>query len=855
MGSLIGRQDETGRLDGLIAAARRGEGGVLVLRGDPGIGKSVLLDHLPEAASGFRVIRASGSEFETDLPFAALHQMCVTVLDHLPELPTRLQDALAVAFGLATGEPDSFRIGLASLALLAAAAQGRPVLCLVDDAHWLDSASAKALAFVARRVAAEPVAVVFAARHGLDDLPGVTVGGLSDVDARALLARSRALLDEQVRDRVLAEAGGNPLALLELPGDGGFAPPDTSSVPSRVERGFHDRFLELPVATQRLLLIASADPTGSPDLLWAAAPGTATTDDTAGLVEFGTRVRFCHPLARSAVYRAATADQRRAAHKALAAATDPVTDPDRRAWHLAQASPGPDDDVAAELETSASRARARGGVAAAAAFLERAAALSLDPGKRIERTLAAVRARLDTGAADAAAELLTSVPESALDVRRRAEVEALRGQITFVRDPDGDGPTFMVRAATTLSGTDPAAARECLLDAVEMALVVGREKGVMDMVAAAAEPGADIDILDALVMLTIDGHKAAAPVLRSVFASELWQARPAFAAALATELWDAEAHERIVDWMVAAGRESGAPLLLRVGLGHAACAAVHGGDFGAAKAAIAEEEAIADAVGAPPFAYPRLHLAALRGRAQDIPESAVDAHTRVNLNWATAVLNNGLADYPAALEAARRATAHGALLLTGLALPELVEAAVRCGEHGAAETAADALYERTSASGSRWALGVAAYVRGLVLGAEEHYLEAIDQLTGSPAAPYKARAHLLYGEWLRRQGRRRDAREHLRTAHTELSEIGMEAFARRAADELRATGEQVNNLAPGAELTMQEIHIARLVATGATTKEVAARLFLSPRTIDAHLRNIFRKLGITSRRQLRNNCP
>jgi DNA-binding CsgD family transcriptional regulator len=874
---LAGRQEQIHALQELVDGARKGHGGVLVLRGEPGIGKSTLLGHAEVVAPGFRVIRASGSEFEMELPFAALHQLCVPVLEHLSDLPAGHRESLRIAFGLATGTPELFRIGLAALELLGAATRQHPLLCLVDDAHWLDDATAKVLGFLARRIASEPVAMVLAARPGsdLDSLPGVDVERLSDADARALLSAGiQAPLDQRVRDRVLAEARGNPLALLELPKAGGFALPSTSSVPSRIELSFQVRLTDVPARVRLLLTVASADPTGDPALLWRAARQlgvdvtTGASAEATGLVELGTRVRFCHPLARSAVYRAATAEHRHQAHRVLAEVTDPLTDPDRRAWHRSQSGTGPDDDIAAELTESASRAKARGGAAAAAAFLERAAALSLDPGKRVERTLAAVQAKLDAGAVDAAADLLTTVELGQLDELVHARIDLLRGKIAFVRQTDGDGPAFMIRAAQRLASLDAQRSRDCFLDALEMAVAVGRATGVTDMVVEAARSappapdGADT-VLDALVLLATDGHRAAVPMLQPIFAGETWKQRPALASMLAAEMWDHEAYSAVTTWTMQAGRESGSPLMLRLGLTLVASGAVHTGDFKQAMSAIAEEEAVADAVGSPPMLFHRMHLAAMRGRraeATELIESLTAAATArgegqtiANVHWATAVLNNGLADYPAALAAAKRACAYGDLFHAGIALPELIEAAVRCGEHATAATAMDSLTERTLATGNAWGLGVAAYSRALVTENEDDFREAVSHLDATPLAVYRARAYLLYGEWLRRQGQRREARARLRVAHELLSDSGAEAFARRAADELRATGEQARSRSRQTydELTLQEAHIARLVATGATSKEVAARLFLSHRTIDAHLRNIFRKLGITSRRQLR----
>ncbi|MBA8809030.1 AAA family ATPase [Promicromonospora sukumoe] len=918
--ALVGRAREIQRVDDLTRAAQAGEGGALVLRGEAGIGKSALLDRARRSASGFRVVAVSGSEYEAELPFAALHQLCLPVLGHLDELPEPQRDALRVAFGLTTGTPDLFRIGLAALGLFAAAARERPLLCLVDDAQWLDAASSRALAFVARRVAAEPVALVLAVRlpcaaGELDDLPGLAVGGLSDAEARSLLAaQSHETLDEQVRDRIVAEARGNPLALLALPRAGGFAPPDTSPVPSRVERGFREALTGLPDDARLLLTVASADPTGDPGLLWPAARhlglDVATVSAAAagtGLVELGTRVRFFHPLARAAVYEAAGADERRAAHRALAAVTDPVVDPDRRAWHRAQAEAGPDDDVAAELERSASRARSRGGVVAAAAFLERAAELSLDAGLRTGRTLAAVGALLDAGAVDRAAELLAAVDgaggdgaggegaggdgagsdTAGTDNIQLAEADLLRGRIAFVQPGDSNGPLFMLRAARRLAASDPERSRESYLEALEMAQLVGRGTGMTDRVLAAALEADQLetdhletdqhapagtasrapDVLDALTVLASRGHRAAVPLIRDVLAGAdgaTWTRHPALAITLAAELWDPHTHATILEWLMKTGRESGSPLVLRLGLAQAASNAALTGDLDGALAAVAEEAAIADATGGTSVMYHRLQLAAMRGRRQEAEqlfEAAVataaaqgEGQLVANVHWAEAVLNNGLGDYPAALAAARKAVDLDDLFIAGFSLPELVEAAVRCGERAAAVGALAALTERTEASATPTGLGIAAYARGLVTGAEDDYREAVEHLADSPLLPYRARAHLLYGEWLRRAGRRRDCRPHLRTAHELLSGAGIEAFARRAADELRATGETARSRSGHTrdQLTMQELHIARLVATGATSNEVAGRLFISPRTVDAHLRNIYRKLGISSRRQLRD---
>ncbi|MFC9125719.1 AAA family ATPase [Streptomyces sp. NPDC057099] len=875
---LIGRQDEIRRLDALLQSAREGRGGALVLRGEPGIGKSALLRHLDESATGFLVMRASGAEFETELPFAALHQLLAPVTGGLAALPAPHRKALEIAFGLDIGTPDPFLVGVASLGLLAETARERPLLCVVDDAQWLDRASAKALAFLARRVSAESIALVFAAREPsrppeLDELPGHALQGLGAADARALLAAAiRAPLDERVRDRILAEARGNPLALVELPATaglagmaGGFAQPD--SVPGVIEQSFRSRLELLTPAARTLVTVAAADPIGDPGLLWRAAEllgiDATAVARSVPLVEFGTRIRFSHPLARSAAYRAAAPEERRRAHQALAAVTDPVADPDRRAWHRAQASAGPDEQVADELEASAHRAQERGGAAAAAAFFARSAALTISPVRRAERVLAAVQAKLAAGDFDTAADLLTTVPAD--EPSRAARADLLRGRLSFARRRGDDSPTaYLLRAAARLADTDPAWSRECSLDAMEMGLLLGDLAEVVEAVGKVALPPGEpasgaAAVLTGLVSLVGEGHAAAGEILRPVVGDpddEVWARRPSLGFMVATELWNFDALCGIATRAVAAGRESGSFHTLPVALAMRATATVHRGDFGAATELISEEEAIADATGAAPLVYPRLHLAALRGRRKEAVDlfASVDHRMSLSVAWATAVLGNGLADYPAALEAARRAVEYGAVGTAGLALPELVEAAVRCGETEVAAAALASLQERTRAGRQAWGLGVEACARALVTEDESAYQEAIGLLDDGTLVVYRARAQLLYGEWLRRRGRRRDARSALRPAHEALSDLGMEAFAERAAGELRATGEQARSRTSTAsdQLTMQELHIARLVADGATSKEVAAKLFLSPRTVDAHLRNIFRKLGLTSRRQLRD---
>ncbi|MFD9948341.1 ATP-binding protein [Nonomuraea sp. NPDC059023] len=866
MDMVLGRDAEMARLTALLDAARQGRGGALVVKGEPGIGKSVLLRQAGQAADGFLVIRATGAQFEMELPFAALHQLCAPLLDHLGDLAPPQRTALEGAFGLNSGTPEPLMVGLGALGLLLAALRERPVLCVVDDAQWLDHASAHTLAFLARRIGTERIAMIFGVREpgpaALADLPELGLRGLSEAEARALLDQAvHAPLDERVRDRILSESRGNPLALLELPrtaGLGGMA--GGFDVPAVIEQSYLTRLRALPEPARTLLTVAAAEPVGDAGLLWRAAGRLGITADTAartgGLADFGTRIRFSHPLARSAVYGAATAGERRRAHAALAEATDPAAEPDRRAWHRAQAAPGPNEEVAAELDASAARAQARGGIAAAAAFLERSAALTTDPAARAERVLAAARAKLAAGAFEVAADLLTSVQSD--DPR----FDVLRGRLSFARYRGGDDPAaYLLRAARALAETDPARSRACYLDAMEMGVFTGELAAIVEA-ARSAPPGTGTGtdtVLDGLVTLVTRGHAPAAGPLRPIVRrldDEVWASRPSLGYMIAAELWDIEVMRGTAERVVATGRESGAFHLVPIGLAMLATVRAHEGAFGPAAEMISEEEAIASATGAAPLVYPRLHLAALRGRREEAMALFADVPPRMSLSaqWAAAVLHNSLADYPAALVAARAATASGDLGVSGLALPELIEAAVRSGRPEPAAGALRELTVRARAAGTAWALGVEAYCRALVTGEEDGYREAVEHLRDSPTAIHRGRAHLLYGEWLRREGRRRDARAQLRQAHEQLSELGAEAFAKRAAGELRGTGEQARSrtAAEGEQLTLQEVHIARLVAEGATSKDVAATLFLSPRTIDAHLRNIFRKLGLTSRRQLRD---
>ena len=880
-----------------------------MVRGEAGIGKTALLEHTRRSAdsSGFRVESSVGVESESQFAFAGLHQLCAPVLDRVGALPDPQQTALGVAFGLRGGAaPDRFLVGLATLHLLAEIAEEGPLLCLVDDAQWLDEASAQVLAFVARRLAAERIALVFALRdsgeadgHPFAGLTELRLGGLGEDDARALLTTAvRTPLDERVRDRIVAEARGNPLALLELPLSvqpvhlaGGFELADAMDVPRRIEDSFRRRSGSLSAETQQLLLVAAAEPTGDTEVLWRAAaqlgiPRVASvTAEDAGLLEIDSSVRFRHPLVRSAVYQAATPPDRRLAHGALAAATVEEIDPDRRAWHRAKAVLGTDEEAAGELERSAGRARARGGLAAAAAFLQRAAELTPDSAHRAGRALEAAHATHEAGASEVALELLAVAAAGPLDALQHARLELLRAQIAFHLTRGSDVPRMLLDAAKILAPLDAALSRETYLHALEASFHAGRlaRDRVMLEVAEAAQgapapPGpprpADL-LLGGLATRFTQGYEASVPTLQRALESLidddsgfkddngrwLW-----LACHVGAMLWDDEAIYVLASRAVRLARDAGALTTLPAGLNALASVLVLTGELGRAAELYAEEDAITRATGAPPLPNARLVLAAWRGMQPGTPElfaTTVEGATArgegltvSSAEISLAYLHNGLGNYDRALVAASRLSELDELAHSSVALPELVEAAVRADQPERAAAALDKLVSRAGASGTQWALGMAARSRALMSdgrGAEEHYREAIDRLGRCRMATHLARAHLVYGEWLRREGRRQDAREQLRIAHDMLSTMGAEAFAARAARELRATGEHPRKriAQPTDALTAQELHIARLVATGATSREVGAQLFLSPRTIEAHLRSIFRKLGITSRRQLR----
>jgi DNA-binding CsgD family transcriptional regulator len=904
---LRGRRAECELLDRQLQGVVAGQSSVQVLRGEAGVGKTALLEYVAEQASGYRVVRVVGVQSEMELAYAGLHQLCAGLLGSLAALPRPQRDALQVALGFAeTGTPDHFMVALAVLNLMSEAAEVSPLVCLIDDAQWLDGASAQALGFVARRLLAERIAMVFAVREPgipeLDELPDLVVSGLPVADARLLLAAVvPGRLDELVVDRIVAEAQGNPLALLELPRGmtpaqlaGGFGLPGPAGLTSHVEQTFARRVASLPPDSGRLMLIAAAEPLGDVTLLWRAAeqlridPDAAGAAVAAGLVEFDTRVRFRHPLVRSAVYRAASPGDRCQVHAALADATDADADPDRRAWHRAYATMRLDETVAAELQRSAVRAERRGGVAAAAAFLQRAAELTPDPARRGARALAGAEAKLDAADPDAASALLATADLCPLDRYQRARVQRLRAEIVFSLSRGGDAVPPLLDAADSLAEFDPGLARETYLEAFTAAAFAGRlgnPHTVRDAATALLVSPADMsppDPLDALMrgIATVlsRGYQAGVPPLRLALeafrrADEdsaevnrwLW-----LACRIASDLWDDQLWDELASRGVRVAREAGVLGVLPIAENYRAGMHLHAGEFAAASALIAESAAITQQTATAPLLYPLSMLLAYRGDdAEAVPliEAArKDATARGQglalsmIDCSCAVLFNGLARYEEATTAAEAAAAHEGLGLYALALPELIEAAVRSGRDQLAAVTLERLVERTQASGTDWALGIESRSRALLAagsGAEACYREAVARLARGNVALHLARAQLVYGEWLRRENRRVDARRQLSAAYELFHRFGAEGFAERARRELSATGETARRrtTATLGVLTPQEALIARLARDGLTNSEIGAQLFISPRTVEYHLRKVYPKLDIISRKELRHALP
>ncbi len=844
---------------------------MLVIRGEAGIGKTALMRYCARQAAGCRLVQIDGVEFEMEMPLAALYQLCTPMLSCLAALPEPQQRALRVAFGLAPEPaPDRFVLGLAVLSLLAEYAAARPLVCLVDDAQWLDEASSQVLGFVGRRLLAEPVGVLFAVREAADErlfpgLPALTVEGLSDEDARVLLtAAVPGHLDKRVCDRIVAETGGNPLGLLELARGmteaelaGGFGGPRQARLPGHLQDHYLRQVRMLPEPAQQLMLLAAADPTGDATLLWRAAqtlglgPDAAAAADEEQLLNIGSRVRFRHPLVRSAAYVAGSPEDRRAAHLTLATATDAQTDPEHRVWHLAAAATGPDEEVAAALEQAAAKIQARAGLAASAAFLQRSVTLTAEPGRHTERALAAALANLHAGAFDIALGLLAQAEAHAVDDLQRARVEQLRGQIEWASVSGREAPVLLLQAARRLESLDAQLARETYLYAWVASLLAGPLAGpggllleVSRAARAAPQPAGaprpcDL-LLDGLTTMIVQGRAAAEPTIRRAVSAflgdqvsgEEWLQWGIFAQMAAMAVWDFDSWVALSTRHVELARALGALAPLSIALNGRGMVATQCGDFETATSLAAEKDVVNEVTGIRQATTCDLLLAGYRGRpAEAVPlftATTEDSMARGEgfavqmADWSAAVLHNGLGRYAEALAVAEPATEETySPLSTQLVLPELIEAAVRAGRADLARQALDRLSAMTAIEGSDWAKGLEARSRALVSEgqeAERCYAEAVERLGRTPLRPERARAHLLYGEWLRRENRRLDARHQLHAAYDLFTAIGAEAFAERARSELLAAGEKVRKreVDTYSQLTPQEEHIVRLARDGRT---------------------------------------
>jgi DNA-binding CsgD family transcriptional regulator len=911
--ALLGRSTEFAALRRLITQACAGKGGVLVLHGEAGIGKTTLLETTHKELERLHVLRVENTEAESSLSFAGLQHLTSTLTSHVGGLPQPQREALSVALGRRPGPaPDRLHLGLAIMGLLSAAAEARPVVCLVDDAQWMDESSRAVLAFVARRISARRIAVVVAAQDvediaELSGLPAHAVRPLGDRDARELLDSTvRAPLDRRVRERVLVEAHGNPLALLQLPR--WIGPTEMTArhtqrsvkAPKRLEESFRTRLAKLPAEVRRFLLLAAAEPDGDPLIVRRAAalveigPDAPTQAEAAGILDaHGTRTCFRHPLLRSMVYAAASASERRGAHAALAECCDALHDPDRHAWHLGQAAAGFDEVTAGRLEAAARGAvrHSGAGTAVASGFWELAAALTVDRGTRASRLLSAVRAKQETGAFADALAILSTLRHEPLPEPERARVVLMHARNAYAIHRDEDSAMLLLDAAGLVADHDPEAGRYLLLDALGAIAFTGRcltqdrRRDLADRaqrLGHATEADDHVGLMSkALVTSLTDGQAAAAPSLALAVKRFLADADAdadadaaeadascavRIAGHAALHLWDAQAWRQLVELQVHKARTEGDLAALPLGLNQLALAHIHAGELAAAAGCAAEAQNITQSTDMAPLRYAELALAAWQG---DEPRTLAlaDLATReatdrretrllTAAEHAQAVLHNGAGRPEAVLALSGQGGQDIQAGYWGLLAAEQAEAAVACGQTARARSACSMLKDNAQVHGTAWAEAVSLQAQALLergLEAELLFQRSVDQFTAAGAVLQAARTRLLWGEWLLSCGRRVQARDSLRTAQAAFSAAGAHAFAVRAGIKLSAAGERAIRPRTGVHtLTAQELRVARMVAGGETSREVGAALFVSPRTVDAHVRSILRKLEVSSRRQLRH---
>ncbi len=895
---LVGRLPERQLLQRLVADVAAGRSRALVLRGEDGVGKSALLRHLTGELTGWRILSVQAGPAECGVSYSALHRLCSPLLGQLDALSVPQREALERSFGLRPGPAaEPALTALATYALVVNAAKDYPLACVVDDAHWLDPASASAQSYLARRLSAERVALLCASRPTADgdpllQLPAMRMTGLAVPDARRLLLdKLVGPLDGSVAARIVAECRGNPRVLLGLPATwgtaelaGGFAVSDGQQVPPPLRRRWSERIRALPPETRLLVVAAAAEPLGDPLLLRRAAEALGTVLDAvspavdAGLLQVHSRVLFAHPLIRDVAYGSCTADERARAHGALAAATDPDADADRRAWHRAWATRAADDSVASALEAAAAQAHARGGLAAGAAFLTRATELTADARIRSRRAVDAAAANLEAGSFDIARTMLDVARAHRADEPLAAHIALVEARLALAEVGGNEATLALQQAARRLEPVERRLACETYVDALTAAAFqsVPHEPGGLRETARAARAvlptlaatGTAGLLLSALASFAETGTSTShcRTALRAVSEDSergelrwLWHGT-----LLAFNTWDDRTARLLANRHVRVCRTTGALSQLPLALGAAAIMAMLDGELSTASSVLAAGRTTGRALGVdgdPPAA---LLVHAWRGRAQDrvvvddgreLAAARGDGHLLAMADYAQAVLRNGSGDRTEALSAALRAVVEHDFLASNWCWAELVEAAARAGRQDLAEEGVHELAHRTRGAGSDWASGVHARSAALVstgVAAEDAYRRAIDHLRRTKLRLELARTHLLYGEWLRHVDRRSDARIELHTAYDAFLAMGMEAFAARARAELSLSGGAVRPLAGEQDaLTAQEEQIAGLARDGLSNPEIGALLFLSSRTVEWHLRKVFTKLGISSRRELR----